>query len=140
MSSTLNKHWKKTYCPLVLLQPQENINEGLDENVLPVMSVSELGVFSDDVLYELGPRTLIGVKDYVFDVTSAKEFSGPTGAFRVWASKDISYALTKFSTLEEDVDVVGYVNLPASELEILDTWVAIFLQRFKVVGKMTAST
>jgi hypothetical protein len=35
--------------------------------VLPVMSVSELGVFSDDVLYELGPRTLIGVKGiYVY--------------------------------------------------------------------------
>jgi hypothetical protein len=65
--------------------------------------------------------------DYVFDVTSAKEFSGPTGAFRVWDSKDVSYALTKFSILEEDVDVVGYVNLPASELEILDPWVAIFL-------------
>ncbi|KAJ6568474.1 hypothetical protein B0H19DRAFT_1256237 [Mycena capillaripes] len=143
MSST-NRHTqssKQNNYPLVLPAPKENINQHLDESLLPIMHVSELAVCSDEDLYELGPRTLIGLKDYVSDVTALQEVAGlKPGPFRVYASKDISYALAKYSTEEEDVNVVGYANLSLAELEVLDKWVSIFLKRFEVVGSSVAAT
>ena len=65
--------------------------------------------------------------DNVFDVTAVKSFSGPSGAFMSYSSKDVSYALTKSSVQKEDVDVVGYGNLSTAELEVLDNWLSLFL-------------
>lgn len=48
--------------------------------------------------------------------------------FSNYAFKDISYALAKYSSLAEDVDVSGYENLSPAELEILNDWVTLFLQ------------
>ncbi|KAJ6452103.1 hypothetical protein C8R45DRAFT_1113222 [Mycena sanguinolenta] len=135
---TFNPHWKKDYCPLILPSPRKDINLGLNESLLPEMNMSELAVPSEDALYEFGQRTLIVLKGNVFDVTAVKSFSGPTGAFMTYSSKDISYALTKSSILKEDVDVVGYGNLSMVELEVLDNWLSLFLKRFKVVGKISA--
>ncbi|KAJ6526047.1 hypothetical protein B0H19DRAFT_1275906 [Mycena capillaripes] len=122
---------KEARATLLLLRSrgpaQKDINLGLDESLLPVMNMSELAVPSDDVFYEFGQRTLIVLQDYVFDVTVVKSFSGPNGAFMSYSSKDISYALTRSSTLKEDVDVVGYGNLSTAELEVLDNWLSLFL-------------
>jgi hypothetical protein len=66
------------------------------------------------------------ILDHVFDVTSLKDSIRPKGHFSIYAFKDISYALTKNSILEEDVQVVGYSDLSARELTVLDDWVSLF--------------
>ena len=43
----------------------------------------------------------------MFDVTAIKKSFGPNGKFQTYPFKDISYALTKYSNLEEDAAVVG---------------------------------
>ncbi|KAJ6534536.1 hypothetical protein B0H10DRAFT_2145856 [Mycena sp. CBHHK59/15] len=58
----------------------------------------------------------------------------------VWAAKDISYTLTKCSNLPEDANVRGYSLLSETELDVLDKWLALFLERFEVVGRMEIDT
>jgi hypothetical protein len=142
MSSADNK---KKSLPLVLPPPQPNINQALES--LPVFNHEALAASRDEDQYESGPRILVGLKgmplsidlsfpffwqqshetDYVFDVTSLGEFLGSRGELSNWAFKDISYALTKNSSLQEDADVEGYFGLSTKELEMLDNWVKIFL-------------
>ncbi|KAJ7815377.1 hypothetical protein B0H14DRAFT_2603487 [Mycena olivaceomarginata] len=104
--------------------PSTAVDMVLDNNerLLPVLRVSDFTTFSEDGEYEFGPRILIGLKDYVFDVTILRDSLGSGGRFSTYAFKDISYALTKFSTLNEDTQVVGYTDLAPNELLLLDNW------------------
>ncbi|KAJ7804462.1 hypothetical protein B0H14DRAFT_2883977, partial [Mycena olivaceomarginata] len=97
---------------------------------LPLLKVSDLAVFSMDSEFEFGARILVGLKDHL------KDSIRPKGHFSIYAFKDISYALTKNSILEEDVQVVGYSDLSARELTVLDDWVSLFRHRFKIVGNL----
>ncbi|KAJ7829660.1 hypothetical protein B0H14DRAFT_2451811 [Mycena olivaceomarginata] len=133
--AAIDKAWKKKYCPLILPAPQKDINQN-STTALPLLKVSDLAVFSMDSEFEFGARILVGLKDHVFDVTSLKDSIRPKGHFSIYAFKDISYALTKNSILEEDVQVVGYSDLSARELTVLDDWVSLFRHRFKIVGNL----
>ncbi|KAJ7936293.1 hypothetical protein B0H13DRAFT_2304012 [Mycena leptocephala] len=98
---------RKKY-PLVLPAPRENINENPDAKLLPCMSLSNLAASSNGDEYEFGPRIFVGLKGYIFDVTSMGEFLEPKGQFSTYASKDIS-------------------GLSPKELETLEDWVSLFL-------------
>ncbi|KAJ6627084.1 hypothetical protein B0H10DRAFT_1941285 [Mycena sp. CBHHK59/15] len=130
---------KQDHSPLVLPAPRENMNMDLNESLLTPIHVSQLAEYSAAHEYDVGARTLVGLKDYVFDVTAIKKSFGPNGQFQTYPFKDISYALTKYSNLEEDAAVVGYASFSPKELEILDNWVQLFLKRFEVVGKLTGT-
>ncbi|KAF8179551.1 hypothetical protein K438DRAFT_1977262 [Mycena galopus ATCC 62051] len=65
-----------------------------------------------------------------------KEYFGSGGLFHIWVFKDILYALTKSSLLEEDAAVIGYTSLSPQELETLKSWFWIFLCRFEVVATL----
>ncbi|KAJ7269144.1 hypothetical protein C8J57DRAFT_1324636 [Mycena rebaudengoi] len=86
-------------------------------------------------------RILIGVKDYVFDVTvMEKEYFGQGKPYAQYAWQDISCALAKYSTRKQDIDVNGYTTLSPSELQVLDGWAAIFLKRFEAVGRLVSES
>ncbi|KAJ7020088.1 hypothetical protein C8F04DRAFT_1145479 [Mycena alexandri] len=124
--------------PLVLPPPQEHINEGLDHLLpgLPVYNHVQLAAARDEDQYEHGERILVGLKDFVFDLSRIKAYIGPGKLFASYGWRDISYALTKSSNLTEDTLVEGYTCMSPAELELLDKWVALFLKRFQVVGRM----
>lgn len=63
----------------------------------------------------------------MFDLTEMDKYFEDGQPFSNYASKDISYALAKYSNLKEDTDVKGYGDLSSTELEILDNWVLLFL-------------
>ncbi|KAJ7032111.1 hypothetical protein C8F04DRAFT_1108526 [Mycena alexandri] len=126
--------------PLVLPPPQPNLNENLGSLDLPVYSHADLLAARDEDQYEHGPRILVGLKDYVFDVTPLMEFLIPGGQLSNYAGKDISFALTKASNRREDTTVKGYGTLSSNELKMLDEWTSVFLRRFTVVGRLEMDT
>ncbi|KAJ6615344.1 hypothetical protein B0H10DRAFT_1949906 [Mycena sp. CBHHK59/15] len=109
--------------PIVLLPPKQNINADLGElwPTMPLIQLTQLATSTDE---GLGHRILVGLKVY--------KYFEPNKPFSNYEGKDISYALTKYSTLQEDVNVNGYLDLSATELDILDNWVSVFLLRFTV--------
>ncbi|KAJ6590818.1 hypothetical protein B0H10DRAFT_2233516 [Mycena sp. CBHHK59/15] len=115
------------YRPLVLPLPRSHINLHLDGTFesLRIIDLQTFPTVEDE--YELGDIIVVGLKDYVFDVTALKEYFGPNSPLSHYASNDISYALIKYSNLPEDTNVEGYMDLSPEELEVLDNWVSIFL-------------
>ncbi|KAJ6455613.1 hypothetical protein C8R47DRAFT_1328867, partial [Mycena vitilis] len=126
---------KKKFWPLVLPAPCKDINDELGQHELRLYTHETLATSREDDEYMHGLRVLVALKDYVFDVTTMSD-SLVHGEFKSWAAKDISYAVTKYSNLAEDANVRGYSRLSVEELELLEKWLAMFLVRFKVVGKM----
>ncbi|KAJ7703487.1 hypothetical protein B0H16DRAFT_1638652 [Mycena metata] len=116
--------------PLVLALPTDNLNE----KSLPVYTHAELHIACDEDQYEHGARILVGLKDYVFDVSLLKEFMGPAGQLSNYPWNDISFALVKSSNLPEYTAVEGYNNLSVNEFKTLEEWTTVFLRRFTVVG------
>ncbi|KAJ6610246.1 hypothetical protein B0H10DRAFT_2060953 [Mycena sp. CBHHK59/15] len=131
---------KKRFWPLLLPTPCKGINENLDPHKLRVYSHETLATSREDDEYDHGARILVALKDYVFNVTTLAEFLTNDGEFKSWAAKDISYTLTKCSNLPEDANVRGYSLLSETELDVLDKWLALFLERFEVVGRMEIDT
>ncbi|KAJ7445386.1 hypothetical protein B0H11DRAFT_848563 [Mycena galericulata] len=121
--------------PVIFPPPQEDMNTDIND-LLPTMAVISLANISASDDDELARRTLIGLKDYVFDLTEMQKYFEAGQPFCNYAARDISYALTKYSSLPEDAAVIGYESLTVTELSILNDWVAFFLLRFKVVGKL----
>ncbi|KAJ7433340.1 hypothetical protein B0H11DRAFT_2185180 [Mycena galericulata] len=122
---------------LILPPPRSTVNVGLEEDTLPVIDLDNFPTLEDE--RELGHIIVVGLKDYVFDVTALAEYLGPNKQFSNYPSKDISYALTKYSNLPEDVAVKGYANLSEAELDVLNSWVSLFKARFKIIGKIEVS-
>ncbi|KAF8190358.1 hypothetical protein K438DRAFT_1831933 [Mycena galopus ATCC 62051] len=121
--------------PLVLPAPR-NINQGLEHLVLPIFNRATLAEARDEDQYEHGMRILVGLKDYVFDLTPIKAYFNSGQLFAGYSWRNISYALTKYSNLPEDILVHGYANMSVADMEVLDKWVALFLKRFEVVGRI----
>ncbi|KAK7006533.1 hypothetical protein R3P38DRAFT_3282404 [Favolaschia claudopus] len=123
--------------PLILPPANKDLNANLEQaaSELPCLTASELEGWSKETEYEYGARIFVGLKDYVFDVTSVPELH-PTGGFGSYAFKDISYALVKGSILEEDTLVSGYSSHSQQEVKELREWLSAFLLRFPVVAKL----
>ncbi|KAJ7775307.1 hypothetical protein B0H16DRAFT_1506883 [Mycena metata] len=112
--------------PLELPPPIPDLNEDLAASA------------RDKDQYE-GARLLIGLKDYVFDVTSLKVFIGPQGPLNNYPWRDISWALVKSSNLASDTANQGYNKFSPENLKLLDDWTAVFLRRFVVVGRLSGT-
>lgn len=77
----------------------------------------------------------VAIKGRVFDVSTAKNFYGPGGAYAVFSGKDASRALAKMSKNEEDV-VPSIDGLSEKELEVLADWEKKFEAKYPVVGRV----
>ncbi|KAJ7475366.1 hypothetical protein B0H11DRAFT_2033971 [Mycena galericulata] len=130
MSSTDKKDMNR----LILPPPVEGINSNLDHLRLEVFTVADLSIPDEDGTPD--PRILIGLENYVFDVSAMKEFFGPTKFYSKYAGKDISTALARFTLDDEVIDAPNYSSLSEKELALLRNWTSLFVKRFEVVGKL----
>ncbi|KAJ7161760.1 hypothetical protein C8R46DRAFT_352391 [Mycena filopes] len=126
--------------PLVLPLPRESINANLNTISLPLYTHAQVTAARDEDQYNHGSRILIGLKDYIFDVTMLGEFMGTGGSLSNFPWNDVSCALTRASNNPADTAIEGYSTLSTVELEKLDGWTSIFLRRFVVVGKFAEIT
>ncbi|KAJ7756661.1 hypothetical protein B0H16DRAFT_1885920 [Mycena metata] len=125
--------------PLELPPPIPDLNEDLASLQLRMFSYEQLASARDEDRYEEGARLLIGLKDYVFDVTSLKAFIGPQGPLNNYPWRDISWALVKSSNLASDTANQGYNKFSPENLKLLDDWTAVFLRRFVVIGRLSGT-
>ncbi len=78
---------------------------------------------------------LMAVRGKVFDVTRGREFYGPGGPYGIFAGRDCTRALAKYSFDERDC--VGDVSgLDADELDKLEDWIANFEAKYIVLGNL----
>ncbi|KAI8100875.1 hypothetical protein M9434_005260 [Picochlorum sp. BPE23] len=80
---------------------------------------------------------LLAIRGVIFDVSSAKEFYGPTGAYP-FAGKECARALAKYSVEMDDCsDLLD--DCSVSEMDALRSWEAQFHSKYKVVGHVMIS-
>lgn len=79
----------------------------------------------------------ISVRGRVFDVSTGKSFYGPGGSYAMFAGKDVSRALAKMSTRDEDV--IGSLDeLTDKELNVLADWERKFEAKHPIVASLAA--
>lgn len=78
---------------------------------------------------------LLAVQGRVFDVTRGRAFYGPDGMYGIFAGKDCTRALAKFST--DPDDCIGNIEgLTPAELEKLEDWLDTFTVKYDEVGAL----
>ncbi|KAJ7027732.1 hypothetical protein C8F04DRAFT_1237995 [Mycena alexandri] len=124
---------------LILPPPIRGIN---DESAvselyrqLAIYSVTSLSGVDEDGTPD--PRILVGLREYVFDVSAMNGFFAPNKLYSKFAGRDISCALARSSYEDENINRVGHSDLTSKELKALDGWVSLFKNRFKIVGKLS---
>lgn len=81
--------------------------------------------------------TLLSIRSVLFDVSNAKAFYGPDGAYP-FAGRECSRALATYSIEDKDCsDSLDDCSL--SEMDALRSWEAQFHSKYKVVGRLTHS-
>jgi heme oxygenase len=75
--------------------------------------------------------SLLGV---VYDISSGREFFGPSGPYRMYTGHDATFALATMSMRSSDLDVFDYV-LDDIEREALADWFRYFDVKYRRVGQ-----
>lgn len=86
-------------------------------------------------------RILMAVNGKVFDVTRGKNFYGPDGPYGVFAGRDASRGLAKFS-LTEDVLKDGFddlSDLSTMEMDTVREWDMQFTMKYDFIGHLIKS-
>lgn len=78
---------------------------------------------------------LLAVQGRVFDVTRGRAFYGPEGMYGVFAGKDCTRALAKFSTNPDDC-TGDMTDLTPAELEKLEDWLDTFSTKYDELGAL----
>jgi membrane-associated progesterone receptor component len=101
--------------------------------VVPSLELDEEELAGYDGRDESRPM-LLAIRGIIFDVSHAKAFYGPDGAYP-FAGKECARALGKYSVELEDCN--GDVsNLTLAEMDALRSWEAQFQMKYKIAGKM----
>ena len=77
---------------------------------------------------------LVSILGVCYDVSSGKEFFGPSGPYRVYAGHDISYALAMMSLKASDVDKFDYKLDEDEDKQTLADWIAYFDVKYTRAG------
>lgn len=85
---------------------------------------------------EGGGKILMGVAGKVLDVTGARDFYGPGGAYSLFAGRDASRALAKMSFEEELLANPSTANLSQAERDTLLHWERKLCDKYPVVGRL----
>ncbi|CDW60263.1 membrane associated progesterone receptor [Trichuris trichiura] len=83
-------------------------------------------------------RICLAVNGKIYDVTSKRELYGSGGPYGLFAGRDASRCLAKFSTdvslLKDDYDDLS--DLTSSEMNVLMEWALQFEQLYPCVGRL----
>lgn len=105
--------------------------------VVPSMElrVDELAAYNGQ---DASKPMLLAIRGVIFDVSSAKEFYGPTGAYP-FAGRECARAFAKYSVETDDCnDKLDDCTL--SEMDALKNWEAQFQSKYKIVGRVISSS
>ncbi|CAG0912892.1 unnamed protein product [Notodromas monacha] len=97
-------------------------------------TVEELKEF-DGVLNSEG-RILVAVNGKVLDVSAAKQLYGPNAPYSIYAGRDASRGLAKFTLDSAPVEYDDLSDLNPAEMESLREWEAQLTERYFCVGKL----
>lgn len=78
---------------------------------------------------------LLALKGNVYDVTKARNFYGPGGAYQLFAGREVARALGKMSIKEEECNA-ELDDLSEKELSTLGEWEKKFQEKYKIVGRI----
>lgn len=78
---------------------------------------------------------LVAVNGKIYDMTEARNFYGPGGAYHVYAGREAARALGKMS-LEESECTGEIDDLSEKEKTTLEQWETKFASKYKVVGQV----
>ncbi|KAJ3356455.1 hypothetical protein GGF32_001480 [Allomyces javanicus] len=78
----------------------------------------------------------LAIKGVVYDLTSNRETYPKGVGYGIFAGKDASRALAN-SSLDEDMCVPEWEDLPEDKIKVLDDWVKFFTNKYPIVGTVT---
>jgi membrane-associated progesterone receptor component len=79
---------------------------------------------------------LVALKGKIYDMTEARNFYGPGGAYHVYAGREVARALGKMSLAE--TDCTGIIDdFSEKDKTRLEEWETKFSSKYKVVGQVS---
>ena len=78
---------------------------------------------------------LVAVNGKIYDVTEARNFYGPGGAYNVYAGREAARALGKMSLAESEC-TAEITDLSEKEKTTLEQWETKFASKYKIVGQV----
>eukprot|EP00271_Cylindrocystis_brebissonii_P022354 TRINITY_DN8583_c0_g2_i1.p1 TRINITY_DN8583_c0_g2~~TRINITY_DN8583_c0_g2_i1.p1 ORF type:complete len:263 (+),score=59.78 TRINITY_DN8583_c0_g2_i1:261-1049(+) len=81
---------------------------------------------------------LMAINTTIYDVSSSREFYGPSGAYCKFAGKDAGRALAKMSFEPSEINNPDVSSLTAKEMAILNDWDVKFAVKYPVAGKVVS--
>lgn len=104
--------------------------------VVPGLSLDEKELRAYDGQDESKPM-LLAIRGVLFDVSTAKAFYGPHGAYP-FAGRECSRALAKYSVEDKDCNN-SLDDCSLAEMDALRSWEAQFQSKYKIVGRLRAT-
>lgn len=108
-------------------------NEKLNIKDLPIFTRSQLAQYNGTDK----PELYVGIRGYIYDVTSNSNSYGPGKAYHKLVGKDVSrlLGLNKLKLLEDSDEYTWYTDdLDEKQQGIIDDWVKFFKMRYNIVG------
>merc|ERR1712028_157215 len=102
----------------------------------------EMTSYTLQELQGFGPSSsdpiLLGILGVVYDVSTGREFFGPTGPYRIYAGHDATYALASMSLKKSDLDVFEY-TLDEDDRQTLADWIEYFRVKYGAIGRLVVT-
>lgn len=112
----------------------EHYNDNIDSVDLPVFTRSQLSIYNG----VNNPKVYIGIKGYVYDVTTNLDSYGPGKSYNTLTGKEVTrlFAINKLKVPEGDGDqkLWDIDDLSDKQKDAVVKWIEFFHCRYKVVG------
>ncbi|CAI5757860.1 unnamed protein product [Candida verbasci] len=108
-------------------------NESLELHSLPIFTRSQLSNYNGETRDEI----YVGIKGYIYDVTSNAQSYGYGKPYHVFVGKEATRLLGLNKLKIDDLDgkdTWDYSDLGDKQLAIIDDWIKFFKNRYKIVG------
>lgn len=132
-------NWAYTY----YLDRMEMIEQDRREKAEAKAAEDRKRLYRDMSLKELrqydghdGRPIFIAARNVIFDMTTRPDCYGPEAGYGILAGRDGSRALGTMSLKPEDVEQPSISDFNFEQSDTLDQWIALFLNRYEIVGKL----
>merc|ERR1712086_274615 len=133
----------EAYQPLLHLLPHQHTSTLTSICCQPLNFLwPEMTSYTLQELQGFGPSSsdpiLLGILGVVYDVSTGREFFGPTGPYRIYAGHDATYALASMSLKKSDLDVFEY-TLDEDDRQTLADWIEYFRVKYGAIGRLVVT-
>lgn len=81
-------------------------------------------------------KILLSVVSYVFDVSAAPHYYGPSASYASMAGKEVARCLATMSMEDEDLESHSLVDLTEEQWEELFQWIDKYQEKYPLVGRL----